>query len=179
MKRALFALLAAAVIVFMSRTTPGYVEITAPFVIRGASGDWVNARTFGLRVEKSHLVRTIRQKRFRRIEERTTSGVWVIVRVDAVAIKHPTMLANLALLTRDGKRYRHSERVYLPAQIGLIGRDLQPEMPTPALLVFEVPEQAIQQLELAAAEGEFTTLDSEVRIPLTMPASIRESVDFS
>lgn len=169
-------------IVLMSRTTPGFVELTAPFVTRGEPGEWVNTRTFGLRVDKPHLVRTLRQQRFGRSEERTTSGVWVIVKVDAVAIRHPGMIGAFALETRDGKRYQHTERVRLPAQVGLLGRELQPEMPVPALLVFEVPESQISDLTLVAGEREIPHLTSEARIPLRWSdpkPAIRDSVDLS
>lgn len=182
--RALGLLLAAGAIVFMSRTTPGFVDLTAPFVSRGEPGEWVNTRTFGLRVDKPHLVRTLRQQRFGRVEERTTSGVWVIVKVDAVAIRQPGMIGAFALETRDGKRYQHTERIRLSSQVGLLGRELQPEMPVPALLVFEVPESQVKDLTLIAGEREIPHLTSEARIPLRWsepnPASaIRDSVDLS
>jgi hypothetical protein len=177
-------LVAVCVIVFMSRTTPRWVDLTAPFVSRGESGEWVNTRTFGLRVDKPYLVRTLRQQRFGRVEERTTSGVWVIVKVDAVAIREPGMIGAFALETRDGKRYQHTERVRLASQIGLLGRELQPEMPVPALLVFEVPENRIEALTLIAGEREIPHLTAEARIPLQWsdanPAgSIRDSVDLT
>lgn len=182
--RVLGLLVAVCAIVFMSRTTPGWVDLTAPFVSRGESGEWVNTRTFGLRVDKPYLVRTLRQQRFGRVEERTTSGVWVIVKVDAVAIREPGMIGSFALETGDGKRYQHTERVRLPSQIGLLGRELQPEMPVPALLVFEVPERRIEELTLIAGEREIPHLTSEARIPLRWsdpnPANaIRDSVDLS
>jgi hypothetical protein len=182
--RVLGLLLAGGAIVLMSRTTPGFVDLTAPFVIRGEPGEWVNTRTFGLRVDKPHLVRRLTQNRFGRVEERTTSGVWVVVKVEAVAIHHPGMIGGFALETRDGKRYQHTERVRLPSQVGLLGRELQPEMPVPALLVFEVPENQISNLTLVAGEREIPHLTSEARIPLRWSdpdpaASIRDSVDLS
>lgn len=182
--RGLGLLLAAGGIVFMSRTTPGFVDLTAPFVSRGEPGEWVHTRTFGVRVDKPYLVRMLRQQRFGRVEERTTSGVWVIVKVDAVAVRQPGMIGAFALETGDGKRYQHTERVRLPAQVGLLGRELQPEMPVPALLVFEVPENRIADLTLIAGEREIPHLTSEARIPLRWSdahpaASIRDSVDLS
>ena len=182
--RVLAFVLAVGAIVLMSRTTPGFVALTAPFVSRGEQGEWVNTRTFGVRVEKPHLVRTLRQQRFGRVEERTTSGVWVIVKVEGVAIRQPGMIGAFALETRDGKRYQHTERVRLPSQVGLLGRELQPEMPVPALLVFEVPENKISDLTLIAGEREIPHLTSEARIPLRWSdpnpaASIRDSVDLS
>lgn len=182
--RVLGWLVAVGAIVLMSRTTPGFVDLTAPFVSRGEQGEWVNTRTFGLRVDKPHLVRTLKQTRFGRLEERTTSGVWVIVKVDAVAIREPGMIGAFALETRDGKRYQHTERVRLASQVGLLGRELQPEMPVPALLVFEVPESQISHLTLIAGEREIPHLTSEARIPLqwsdSNPAAlIRDSVDLS
>lgn len=177
-------LLAAGSILFMSRTTPGFVDLTAPFVSRGAPGEWVHTRTFGLRVDQPHLVRTLRQTRFGRVEERTTSGVWVIVKVDAVAVREPGMIGAFALETGNGKRYQHTERVRLASQVGLLGRELQPEMPVPALLVFEVPADQISQLTLIAGEREIPHLTSEAHIPLrwSVPnpaASIRDSVDLT
>jgi hypothetical protein len=182
--RALGLLLAAGGLVLMSRTTPGFVDLTAPFVSRGEPGEWVNTRTFGVRVDKPYLVRTLRQKRFGRVEERTTSGVWVIVKVEALAIRQPGMIGAFALETSDGKRYQHTERVNLSAQVGLLGRELQPEMPVPALLVFEVPESRIADLTLIAGERDIPHLTSEARIPLRWSnpnpaASIRDSVDLS
>jgi hypothetical protein len=176
-------LLAVGAIVFMSRTTPGFVALTAPFVSRGEPGEWVHTRTFGLRVEKPYLVRTLRHKRFGRVEDRTTSGVWVIVKVEAVATRQPSMIGSFALQTGDGKRYQHTERVSMPAKVGLLGRELQPEMPVPALLVFEVPENQIANLTLVAGEREIPHLTSEARIPLRWgdrdpAAAIRDSVDF-
>jgi hypothetical protein len=182
--RVFVLLLAAGGILFMSRTTPGFVDLTAPFVSRGEAGEWVHTRTFGLRVDKPHLVRNLKQTRFGRVEERTTSGVWVIVKVDAVAIHESGMIGAFALETRDGKRYQHTERVRLASQVGLLGRELQPEMPVPALLVFEVPEDQISNLTLIAGEREIPHLSSEAHIPLRWrdsnpAASIRDSVDLS
>ena len=182
--RVLGLLLVVGGILIMSRTTPGFVDLTAPFVSRGESGEWVNTRTCGLRVDKPYLVRTLRQQRFGRTEERTTSGVWVIVKVDAVAIRQPGMIGAFALETDDGKRYQHTERIRLSSQVGLLGRELQPEMPVPALLVFEVPENQISDLTLIAGEREIPHLTSEARIPLRWSnpnpaASIRDSVDLS
>jgi hypothetical protein len=180
--RVLGWVLAVGAIVLMSRTTPGFVALTAPFVTRGEPGEWVNTRTFGVRVDKPHLVRTLRQQRFGRVEERTTSGVWVIVKVDAVAIRQPSMIGGFALETRDGKRYQHTERIRLSSKVGLLGRELQPEMPVPALLVFEVPENQISDLTLIAGEREISHLTSEAHIPLRWSdpkPSIRDSVDLS
>ena len=180
--RVLGMLLAVGAIVVMSRTTPGFVDLTAPFVSEGEPGEWVNTRTFGVRVDKPYLVRTLRQERFGRVEERTTGGVWVIVKVDAVAIHHPGMIGAFAIETREGKRYQHTERIRLPLQVGLLGRELQPEMPVPALLVFEVPESQIMDLTLIAGEREIPHLTSEARIPLrwsTPTPAIRDSVDLS
>jgi hypothetical protein len=182
--RVLAMVLATGGIVLMSRTTPGFVDLTAPFVSRGDPGEWVNTRTFGVRVDRPYLVRTLRQTRFGRVEERTTSGVWVIVKVDAVAIHQPGMIGGFALETRDGKCYDHTARVRLPAQVGLLGRELQPELPVPALLVFEVPESQVSDLTLIAGEREIPHLTSEARIPLRWgnanpSATIRDSVDLS
>jgi hypothetical protein len=157
--------------------------MTAPFVSHGEPGEWVPTQTFGLRIDKQYLVRTIRQKRFGRTEERTTSGVWVLVKVDAAAVRRPVTIGGFALETKEGKRYLHTERVRLPAKAGLIGRELQPEMPVPAFLVFEVPENQVADLTLVAGEREIAHLTSEARIPLRWgdqnpAASIRDSVDL-
>jgi hypothetical protein len=110
--------------------------------------------------------------------------VWVIVKVDAVAVREPGMIGAFALETRDGKRYQHTERVTLPSQVGLLGRELQPEMPVPALLVFEVPQNQITNLTLIASEREIPHLTAEARVPLRWSdpnpsASIRDSVDLT
>jgi len=180
--RVLSWIFAVGAITFMSRTTPGFVALTAPFVTRGEPGAWVNTRTFGVRVDKPYLVRTLRQQRFGRVEERTTGGVWVIVKVDAVAIRQPGMIGGFALETGAGKRYQHTERIRLPSQVGLLGRELQPEMPVPALLVFEVPENQVSNLTLIAGEREIPHLSAEARIPLRWSdpnPAIRDSVDLS
>jgi hypothetical protein len=92
------------------------------------------------------------------------------------------MIGAFALETDDGKRYQHTERVRLPSQVGLLGRELQPEMPVPALLVFEVPESQIHHLTLIAGERDIPHLTSEARIPLRwsdLNPAIRDSVDLS
>ena len=170
-------------ILFMWRTTPGFVRITAPFVTHGESGEWVNTRTFGVRVDKAYLIRTLRHTRFGRTEERTSSGVWVIVKVDAVAVHEASMIGAFALQTGDGRRYQHTGRVRLPHKVGLLGRELQPEMPVAALLVFEVPEDAVAKLTLIAAEREIPHLTSEAHVSLQWEhsnplASIRDSLDL-
>ncbi|WP_129649406.1 DUF4352 domain-containing protein [Peristeroidobacter agariperforans] len=176
-------LLSIGAILFMWHTMPGYVEITAPFVTRGDAGEWVHTRTFGVRVDKSYLSRTLRQTSFGRSEERTTSGVWVIVKVDALAVHEPSMIGAFALQTEDGRRYQHTERVRLSRKVGLLGRELQPEMPVAALLVFEVPEDVVANLMLIAGEREIPHLTSEAHISLRWQSSnpltsIRDTLDL-
>jgi hypothetical protein len=160
-------LTAAALLLAMRMTTPNYDVSVAPIVEHGrlGAGD-VAGRRFAARAER---VETARRVRFVRnvstVEERDTSGVWVIVHVSAMATQEPVSIGSAALLTRDGRRYTQTTR--LPTMPPLLGvRELQPGIRDSGVFVFELPADAVAGTTLLLAANRIAPLDSELRIDL-------------
>ena len=99
------------------------------------------------------------------MEQRDSSGVWLIVQASAMAVQEPTLIGSAAILTRDGRRYDSSGRLYTaPAQLST--RELQPGVASQGLLIFELPAEAVAGATLALAANRLDRLDSELRIDL-------------
>jgi hypothetical protein len=162
----LWSLAALALLLAMRESIPNYNGRMAPIVERGAPGEYVAGRRFALRVDAVESARVIRFARTpSAIEQRDTSGVWLIVQASAMATHEPQLIGSAALLTRDGRRYVHSGR--FPATPPLLGaRELQPGVASSGVFVFELPADAVAGATLVAAANRIDLLDSELRIDL-------------
>ncbi|MER8422026.1 hypothetical protein [Mesorhizobium sp. M1329] len=153
---------AAAILYAMQRTTPLYSNITSPVSIAGKQGKRTDARAFALAVGDVHLARTVRIERFGQTRTYTTSGIWVLVEAAAEAKRESLTLTSVEWLGPSGVRYSLSQRIStLPAE------RLEPGLPKPVLMAFEVPESELSGGTVVVAPSAFTPLGEEVRVAIT------------
>ncbi len=165
-------LLAAAILYGMQRTMPYYGEITSPIVVEGKAGERVDAKAFALGIVNVHLARTLDTESFGQQHRYTTSGVWVVIEGAAEAKSESLTVMSAAWLAPNGVRYELSKRVSMPGM--LPDTRLEPGLPKPVLIAFEVPESQAFDGTLIVARAAWMPLDEEVRIPLAgKPDEIR------
>ena len=168
----------AAVILYgLQHTTPGYGEITSPIRVAGKMDRRVDATAFTVSITKVHLARTIAVKSVGRTQTFTSSGVWVLVEGVAEARSESLTLLSAIWLGPNGVRYVLSQRLstvpgMLPSQ------RLEPGLPTPVLMAFEIPESQVSGATLLIARTAWAPLDEEVRIAMTniRPDDIRSAL---
>ncbi len=157
--------LTAAVLYGMQRTTPGYGDITAPRPIAGKLGHRVEGRTFAIDIGKVQLARTVITKGAARDGAFTTSGVWVLVEGTAEALNESLTLLSAEWLGPNGVRYAMSQRLSsLPGM--LPGQRLEPGLPTPVLMAFEIPESQVAGGTLLIARSAWAPLAEQARIEM-------------
>jgi hypothetical protein len=157
--------LAAAVLYGLQRTTPGYGEITAPRPVAGKLGHRLEARAFAIDVAKVQLARTITTKSAARDGTFTTTGVWMLVEGTAEALTESLTLSSAEWLGPNGVRYAMSQRLSsLPGM--LPGQRLEPGLPTPVLMAFEIPEGQVAGGTLLIARSAWAPLAEQARIAM-------------
>jgi hypothetical protein len=169
--------IAAAVLYGLQRTTPGYGEITSPIAVAAKLGKRVDASAFAVGVVKVHLARTVTTKSIGRTQTFTSSGVWVLVEGAAEARSESLSLMSAQWLGPNGVRYALSQRLSTVPGI-LPSRRLEPGLPQPVLMAFEIPEGQVSGGTLLIARTAWTPLEEEVRIEMTGvgPDDIRPSL---
>lgn len=168
---------AAAVLYGMQRTTPGYGDITSPIPVTGKLGQRVDASAFAIGIAKVHLARTVTTRSAGRTRSFTSSGVWVLVEGAAESKSESLTLTSAKWLGPNGVRYALSERFStMPGM--LPSQRLEPGLPKPVLMAFEIPESQVSGGTLLIARSTLTPLDEEARIRMTgvRPDDIRPSV---
>jgi hypothetical protein len=161
----------------LQRTTPGYGDITSPIPVTGELGKRVDASAFAIGIAKVHLARTITTKSVGRSQTFTTSGVWVLLEAAAEARSESVTLMSAQWLGPNGVRYALSQRFstvpgMLPSQ------RLEPGLPRPVLMAFEVPESQVSGGTLLVARSAWTPLEQEARIEMkgVKPDDIRPAL---
>jgi hypothetical protein len=176
--RALAAVAFAAVVLYgLQHTTPGYGEITSPIPVAGKLGQRVDASAFAIGIAKVHLARVVTTKNIGRPLTFTTSGVWLLVEGAAEAKSESLTLTSAEWLGPNGVRYALSQR--LSATPGMLpSQRLEPGLPRPVLMVFEIPESQVSGGTLLIARSAFTPLDEQARIEMTgvRPDDIRPAL---
>ncbi|MEI3851156.1 MULTISPECIES: hypothetical protein [Ensifer] len=172
--------LAIAVLCAMRNSTPGYGDITAPVAIRGAVGERVETQDFAFGAANVHLARQVKVESFGRVKDYSTSGVWLIIEGAAVAKTETMTLTSAEWLAGNGLRYKLSQRFstvpgYLPTE------RLEPGLPRPVLLAFELPEVAVDEGTLLVARSLVMPLAQELSIALgdRKPTDIKPSVTIA
>jgi hypothetical protein len=168
---------AAAVLYGLQRTTPGYGEITSPIPVAGKLGQRVDASAFAIGIVKVHLARAVTTKSVGRTRTFTTTGVWVLVEGAAEARSETLTLTSAEWLGPNGVRYALSQR--LSATAGMLpSQRLEPGLPRPVLMAFEIPESQVAGGTLLIARSAFTPLDEQARIEMigVRPDDIRPAV---
>lgn len=169
--------LAAAVLYGMQRTTPGYGDITAPRPLSGTLGHRLEGRAFAIDVVKVQLARTIVTRSGSRDSTFTTSGVWVVAEGTAEALNESLTLLSAEWLGPNGVRYAMSQR--LSSAPGMLpGQRLEPGLPTPVLMAFELPESQVAGGTLLIARSAWAPLAEQARIEMTgvKPVDIHTSL---
>ncbi len=176
----LLSVCAIAALYAMRSSTPGYGDITAPIAVRGAVGERVESRDFAFGAANVHLARQVRVESFGRIKEYSTSGIWLIIEGAAVAKTETMTLTSAEWLAGNGLRYELSQRFstvpgYLPTE------RLEPGLPRPVLLAFELPEAAVDKGTLLVARSLVMPLAEELWITLgdKPPTDIKPSVTIA
>ncbi|KQX06208.1 MULTISPECIES: hypothetical protein [Ensifer] len=172
--------LAIAALYGMRNSTPGYGDITAPIAIRGAVGERVETRDFAFGAANVHLARQLKVESFGRVKDFSTSGIWLVIEGAAVSKTETMTLMSAEWLASNGVRYALSQRFstvpgYLPTE------RLEPGLPRPVLLAFELPEAAVDQGTLLVARSRVSPLAEELSIALgdKKPAEIKPSVTIA
>lgn len=164
-------LIAAALLLAMRETTPNYDARVGPVIERGKPGEFVHGRRFAARVDAVATASRLRCARQGDTpEQRDSSGIWLIVQASAMAAHEPTLIGSAAVMTRDGRRYDSSGRLYTaPGQ--LTTRELQPGVASQGLLIFELPADAVAGASLVLAANRLDRLDSELQIALGLDSA--------
>lgn len=172
--------LAIAVLYAMRNSTPGYGDITAPIAIRGAAGERVETQDFAFGAANVHLARQVKVESFGRVKDYSSSGVWLIIEGAAVAETETMTLTSAQWLAGNGLRYELSQRFstvpgYLPTE------RLEPGLPKPVLLAFELPEAAVADGTLLVSRSRVMPLAEELWIMLgdKQPLEIKPSVTIA
>ena len=156
----------AAALYGLQHTTPGYGEITSPIAVAGKLGKRVAANAFTIGVANVHLARTVTTKRVGRTQTFISSGVWVLVEGAAEARSESLTLMSAQWLGPNGVRYALSQR--LSSVPGILPSErLEPGLPRPVLMAFEIPEGQVSGGTLLIARTAWSSLEEEVRIEMT------------
>lgn len=168
--------LAVAILYGMQRTTPLYSDITSPVPVAGRQGERVETGDFAIGIANVHLARRLATEDLRGQRSHTTSGVWVIVEGAAETKQESLSLTAAEWLGPDGVRYALTRR--LATMPGLLGTvRLEPGIPRPVLMVFEVPESQLSGATLLVSPSALTPLQEEAWIEMAdlRPENIRPS----
>lgn len=171
---ALMIALAGAILLFLQSTTPPYAMLTGPISTSGVQGDTVASRTFSVRVDKAVQAKAIAYKRFGKDVERETSGVWLLVAVEARVGPQTMPIRAATIRGASGRLYRQSRRADGAPQL-LSTKTVQPGLPTTGLLVFELPEEETTEMSLLLSGQYGPQLQDEIAIALdTKKIAVRD-----
>jgi hypothetical protein len=164
---------AGAILYGLQHTTPYYGDITSPRPTTGKPGQRIDTDVFALTVSKIHFARELATRSFDRVKTYSTSGLWVLVEAVGEAGPESISLLSAKWLGPNGVRYGLSERLstlpaYLPSQ------RLEPGLPRPVLMAFEIPESQASGGTLLVTPSSWTPLEPEAQI--SMPTVQREDV---
>jgi hypothetical protein len=156
---------AGAILYGLQHTTPYYGDITSPIPTTGKPGQRVDTDVFALTVSRIHVAREFATRSFDRVKTYSTSGLWVLVEAVGEAGPESISLLSAQWLGTNGVRYALSERLstlpaYLPSQ------RLEPGLPRPVLMAFEIPESQASGGTLLVTPSSWTPLEPEARIEM-------------
>jgi hypothetical protein len=170
-------LLTATLLYGMQRTTPLYSDITSPVPVAGRQGERVDTETFAIGIAKVHVTREVVTSSLGRTSTFTTSGVWVIVEAAAEAKRESLTLTSATWLGPGGRRYLMSQRFSIVP--GILGNErLEPGIPRPLLMAFEVPESELSGAKLLVSRSALTPLLEEASIEMKRirPEAIKPAI---
>ena len=164
--RTLAAVLFAAILLYgLQKSTPGYGEITSPIASHGKAGKRADSHDFAAGVVEMHLARTVTIESYGTTRNFTTSGVWVLVEAAAEAKFESLTLTSAQWLGEDGISYALSDRFSsIPGMLS--SQTLEPGLPRPVLMAFEIPESQISGGTLLMSRSALMPLEQELRIDM-------------
>ena len=163
LRTALALLFATAVLYGLQQTRPRYSQITSPIVTTGGMNERVQTGNFALSLDSVRVARALDVETFGKTKAYTTPGVWVVVEGMAEARYETLSLTSADWISKAGVRYALTDRI--PATIEMLPGDVnQPGLPRRALLVFEMPQDAVAGGSVAVTRSKLSPLDDEVQI---------------
>jgi hypothetical protein len=166
-------------VVLLRKAQPSYEDKLAPFVVRGALGQRVEARDLAVVVDGVRLARRYRvadigdESRVLR-----TPGVWLSVVLEAEVLREPAPIS-ARLHTRDGYDYQAAgdDRPRVRG-VNLSGIELAPGLPARGAFFFELPPAQVPGARLQIYRGPLTPgqMDSLIEIDLGTGAQTAEQV---
>jgi hypothetical protein len=173
-------LVAGALLYGLQHTTPYYGDITSPVPVTGKPGQRIDTEVFALEVARIHVAREVAIRSFNRVKTYSTSGLWVLAEAVGEAGSQSISLLSAQWLGANGVRYGLSERLstlpaYLPSQ------RLEPGLPRPVLMAFEIPESQASNGTLLVTPSSWKPLEPEARIemPPVRPEDVRPVIEIA
>jgi len=172
MRRALLTLIAVfvtiAVLYAMQHSTPYYSDIVSMVKVKGEQGKPVSTAKFTMGVAEAYTADQLVTSSFGTERNYTTSGKWLVLEAAAKANKGSINLMSALWQGPSGAQYSMSQRI--TNAWGLLGSErLEPGIPRPVLLIFELPEREIEGGSLLVAESLITPLAQQAEIHVGPP----------
>jgi len=165
--------LAVMLLAFFQSSMPRYATLTGPVETTGRQADHVLSATFGVKVGKLILARTLVQKGFGRPGVRQTQGTWLIVSAELQARQETMGVRAAAIRGASGRIYRQTHRADGAAEL-LTTKDLQPGLPSSGIFVFELPEQETKDMTLILSRQLLPQLDSQISVRLDQNSIVKQ-----
>ena len=128
-------------------------EAHGPIIVTGRQGQDIDVRTFTVRLISARYVSVIKAGGL----NRDTTGIWAVLKVRLIIEKEAGSITYAAIVTRDGRTYRATDR--FPQSLIDGSRLLQPGIGVEAEFAFELPRNA-----LAGATARFAANRYEQRM---------------
>ncbi|MGZ2444557.1 hypothetical protein ACVI55_007058 [Sinorhizobium medicae] len=145
-----------------------------------AQGKPARTGRFVFAVAKVHSARELVVPSLGEPRTYTTSGKWLVIEAAAKAQEQSVSLTSAEWRGPSGLRFAMSGRI--GGSIGLLGSErLEPGIPRPVLLVFELPEDQIESGTLLVAETTVAPLAEQVEIAMhaVLPENRHESITLA
>ncbi len=162
------AVLLAVGVLAANAAVPDWQRKYRPLATRGTVDEVVNAGPFTMRVDRVELARSLASGSLTGSGQLPTPGIWVVVWARMKVHEEPTSASSVALLTRDGHRYRASDRPDL--QRLLNEQSLEPGIGRYGAFVFEIPPERLAGARLLVSTALVPTLGPQARIDLGLDA---------
>jgi len=152
----------------MQHSTPYYSDIVSMVKVRGEAGKPVSTAKFTMGVAEAYMADQLVTSSFGNDRNYTTSGKWLVLEAAARANKESINLMSALWQGPSGAQYALSQRI--TNAWGVLGSErLEPGIPRPVLLIFELPEHEIKGGSLLVAESLITPLAQQAEIRVGFP----------
>ncbi|PQA74788.1 hypothetical protein C3731_04055 [Brucella oryzae] len=176
LKSAVMLCVAIAALYGMQHSTPYYSNIFSSVTVEGKQGKPVETSRFVVGIVNSYRARELTTPGTGSTRTYDTDGEWLVIEAAAKAKIESLGLASVEWLGPNGIRYAMSSRPTLAP--GIVGSErLEPGIPRPILMVFELPPDQIAGGKLLIAESSMTPLSEQMQI--SMSATAQDNVSRS